>query len=214
MYRLFIPDIGWFSVVADVHAVDGTPAEEGFLRILEEISVSMDNVVFLGDIMDLWIGLPRYETPLQRRFLEWCRAEKERRRVYFIEGNHEYYVARCHKDVFFEASDKYIAINGVYFTHGHTIQGSLFSFNRIFGCLAKSAIACFVMEIMPFGKSFAHFLKRLLGGRHDCTFVPRECIARWLARQDASCCIIGHFHEEAEIVSEGKKAIVLPRALQ
>jgi len=67
------------------------------------------------------------------------------------------------------------------------------------------------MRIMPFGTRFALLLKRLLGNRHDCSLVPRDEIERWLLRQNAKTCVIGHFHKGAEINAGEKKAIVLPR---
>ena len=201
---------GTLVVLADVHAVEGEESERVLRNLLEQLSATDDDVMFLGDIMDLWIGLPKYECKLQRDFLEWCRQEKARRKIYFVEGNHEYYVAKSHKDVFFMASEDNIEINGVYFAHGHKIQGSPFGFNRFFCGFAKSVFACFIMRIMPFGTKFARWLKGLLGSGHKCTYVPRAEIEKWLLKQKAATCVLGHFHEGAEICIEQKKAILLP----
>ena len=201
---------GTLAVLADVHAVEGEESERVLRNLLEQLSATDDDVMFLGDIMDLWIGLPRYECKLQRDFLDWCRHEKSRRKIYFVEGNHEYYVAKCHKEDFFMASEDNIEINGVYFAHGHKVQGSPFGFNRIFCGFAKSGLACFIMRIMPFGTRFAQWLKGLLGSGHKCTYVPRAAIERWLLKQQATTCVLGHFHEATEICIEQKKAILLP----
>ncbi len=93
MQRIKTED-GTLAVLADVHAVEGEESERVLRNLLEQLSSTDDDVMFLGDIMDLWIGLPKYECKLQRDFLEWCRHEKSRRKIYFVEGNHEYYVAK------------------------------------------------------------------------------------------------------------------------
>ena len=208
MQRIKTED-GTLTVLADVHAVEGEESERVLRNLLKQLSNSDDDVVFLGDIMDLWIGLPKYEGKLQSDFLDWCRREKSRRKIYYVEGNHEYYVAKCHKDVFFMASEDNIEINGVYFAHGHKVQGSPFGFNRIFCGFAKSGFACFIMRILPFGAKFAQWLKALLGSGHKCTCVPCDEIEKWLLNQEANTCVLGHFHKGAEINANGKKAIVL-----
>ena len=201
---------GVLTVLSDVHAVEGTESERILRNLLEQISASGDDVVFLGDIMDLWIGIPRYEGKLQRDFLDWCRREKARRRIYFLEGNHEYYVVKCHKDVFFKASEDNIEINGVYFAHGHKIQGSPFCFNRLFCSFAKSSFSCFIMRMLPFGVKFAFLLKMLLGSGHRKSCLPQAAIEKWLEKQSADTCVLGHFHVGGEVNIGGKKAIVLP----
>ena len=55
-------------LIADAHT--GKANVGAFFEMLEAIADTGETVVFLGDIFDLWIGLPRYETDQHRRFLE------------------------------------------------------------------------------------------------------------------------------------------------
>ena len=80
-------------IITDAHVSAGTRAAEAFFRMLAKLSAGPHGVIFLGDIFDLWIALPRYETGLQHEFLKWCRREKARRTVGYVEGNHEFFVA-------------------------------------------------------------------------------------------------------------------------
>lgn len=201
---------GMLWVISDVHAVEGEESERALWALLEQVSRTSDDVVFLGDIMDLWIGIPRYEDSLHRDFLEWCRREKERRKVYFVEGNHEYYVARYHRDVFFMSSEDCLEINGIHFVHGHRIQGSALGFNNLFCCVAKSYILYLLMSILPFGVKFASFLKKSLGSGHARSYLPRAEIERWLLNQKARTFVIGHFHTSGEIEVGDRKALIVP----
>ena len=65
-----------------------------FFSMLRALEKSAEDIVFLGDIFDLWIALPRYERAIHHRFLSWCADQKLRRGIGFIEGNHEYFLAR------------------------------------------------------------------------------------------------------------------------
>lgn len=51
--------------------------------------------LFLGDVFDVWVGLPGMETPTQRAFLAWVRARREAGRwVGLWMGNREYFLDR------------------------------------------------------------------------------------------------------------------------
>ena len=96
---------GKIIFIADAHLVDAADSSDGFFEFLKKIGESEYQIVFLGDIFELWIAFDAYEEPIHRRFLEWCRTEKERRMVGFLEGNHEFYVAWRHGDAFTWAAE-------------------------------------------------------------------------------------------------------------
>ncbi|MEJ2365241.1 MAG: hypothetical protein P8017_11290, partial [Deltaproteobacteria bacterium] len=97
--------------ISDLHFDDGSAGEhnvptDAFKIFFEDIAGTADwltkegrvideiKLVFLGDIFDLWVALPRYEDDAQRQFVAWCREQKKHRTIGFMEGNHEYYLAR------------------------------------------------------------------------------------------------------------------------
>ena len=67
-------------LIADAHLND-SETDEAFFRMLDRIRAlpSSYPVVFLGDIYDLWFALPWYESESQKRFLQWCKEEKQKR---------------------------------------------------------------------------------------------------------------------------------------
>ena len=77
-----------YIVIADAH-VDESSAE-AFFNLLGRIEASGVRVIFLGDVFELWIAIPRYEQTMHRRFLDWSRRQREK--PILIEGNHEFFV--------------------------------------------------------------------------------------------------------------------------
>ena len=65
-------------LVADAHVRPDTPAAQEFREFLSWVATTGYDVAFLGDILELWIGLKRYETALSAEFLAWCVREKAR----------------------------------------------------------------------------------------------------------------------------------------
>jgi UDP-2,3-diacylglucosamine pyrophosphatase LpxH len=81
-------------IIADAHIDEACGNDTDFFRMLHALENNDHDVVFLGDIFDLWIALPRYEKNSHRQFLSWCQEQKSHRSIGFIEGNHEYFVAQ------------------------------------------------------------------------------------------------------------------------
>ena len=187
-------------VVADAHLEAGDSLDGEFREMLSHLSRTSHDVLFLGDIMDLWVGKERYEQGCHREFLQWCRSELPHRRIYFVEGNHEFFVAGNHAEDFTEAVAGTLMLGRALFQHGHAIQGNPFSFNRLFIPLCKSWFGNLVLTCMPFGCAFANLVKRMLGGRHGEPVFPRTEVRNWAGRLVASdhtlaTLVVGHFHK-------------------
>ena len=57
-------------LIADSHLSENTSNLVEFKKFLEWISRSDYDVCFLGDIMELWIALPKFENAMHREFLD------------------------------------------------------------------------------------------------------------------------------------------------
>lgn len=186
-------------LVADSHVVHGTESETSFFAMLEALSKTSHDILFLGDNLDLWIASgTRYENDSHRRFLAWCKAEKSRRKVIMVEGNHEFYVCRRHGDCFTACAEGVYRDWGMSFVHGDMAQHR-FGFHRFFRAFAKNGFGDFVMSWLPFGVSFAAKMKSLLchrKGRPD--YLPHELVEVWMANEHSSSGnrrgFMGHFH--------------------
>ncbi len=190
---------GWL-LIADSHVTATTKDE--FFAMLEEIGKSDYDVMFLGDNLDLWIAShPRYESAFHGKFLEWCSSEKARRRVVFVEGNHEFYLARRHGDCFTECVEDWYREGDVMFVHGDIAQKRC-SFHRFFRWFAKNWFGDFVMRWLPGGPWFSRVMKRLLSHevRKGGSNVPLDevClqVLSWSRSLGIRRVVMGHFHLE------------------
>jgi len=187
-------------LITDCHITD--PAGDGveFFRMLDRLGDSSRELVFLGDIFDLWIALPGYETPLQERFLAWCRRQRRRRSVGFMEGNHEFFVCRAHRAAFTWCSaDEHLRDGGGrVFAHGDRINRRDLNYRR-FRRLIKNPLTRRLLPVIPGGPALAEWAKQSLR-RTNVNFrkhLPLAEIEAFVASQacaGARHVFIGHFH--------------------
>lgn len=192
--------VGGMILIADCHASPLRGNEAEFLALLEAISATPQDVVFLGDILDLWIALPTYEQDLHRRFLDWCRSESRRRRVGFVEGNHEFFVARRHADAFsFCSPAEHVDDQGRLYVHGDTVNGADKAY-RLFRMVVRSPLVRWAEEVTPGAPAIARFIKRHLNRRREA--MPKvypadqvEAYAHGWFGRGVRTLYLGHFHE-------------------
>jgi len=156
-------------LIADAHISAPWGNADVFFQMLTALEHGPADVMFLGDIFDLWIALPRYEKALHHAFLAWCRRQKRRRRIGFIEGNHEFFLAQTHREAFTWCTHRpwWRDDEGNLFCHGDRI-------NRLdrnylaFRKLTKNPISRTVIRWLPFGPSLVHHVKtRMKGANQD-----------------------------------------------
>ena len=188
-------------IVSDAHIDESLDNQTEFFRMLRALEKSDEDLVFLGDIFDLWIALPRYELRVQQRFLSWCSAQKKYRRIGFIEGNHEYFLAAERRDFFTWCSDGPYQRDGKgnLFCHGDQINRR----DRKYLCfrkMAKTGLTKTGLRLLPFGPEFVEQLKaRLKLTNFEFRYrLPLEELEHFaLNRFDSGDRIIfvGHFHQ-------------------
>ena len=150
-------------IVADTHITPGSADEKTFYEMLAKLGESPHDVVFLGDIFDLWIGLPGYEGAPQARFLDWCREQKKFRCIGFIEGNHEFFISETHGDSFSwsTAASSWQDDNGYLFVHGDRINPHdkrYLTFRR----LTKNELTKWLLKVLPGGPGICNRLSQAL----------------------------------------------------
>lgn len=131
-------------LVADAH-LNGGENQEAFFDYLSRISELPGScaAAFLGDIFDLWFALPGYETEGQKRFLEWCMAEKEKRDVFFVEGNHEFFVSSRRKKYFTRLAPREIRLGNLLLIHGDQINRLDWSY-QLLRIILRNPLTCFL----------------------------------------------------------------------
>ena len=203
-------------LIADSHVRSGKNSFGAFFQMLSWIETTNYDVVFLGDIMELWIGLKGYEEEIHKRFLSWCAAEKKHRKIYFLEGNHEYFVLPGHARYFTKAAHDELRIGGLLLTHGDTLAATRAHLRFRWWC--KSRLAWFLLRFMPFAKSCVRLIKRKLERRSRMRkkAFPERALSSWSAEQFQSnappnAILAGHFHKQFQIKrKDGTLFAVLP----
>ena len=204
-------------IITDAHISKTAGNHATFFRMLASLEENRQDLIFLGDIFDLWVALPRYEDETQRQFAGWCREQKKYRAIGFMEGNHEYFLARnrardfswCSAAGWRRGDDRTL------FVHGDQINRRDRNYLR-FRQIAKNPIAQFIMRVLPLGPRIAASLKH---GLKDTNMdfrlqLPREEInlfadARFAEGIDTI--FVGHFHQEYTYRNQDSKSLyVLP----
>jgi len=114
-------------IITDAHISEAKGNHTIFFKMLECLERNSQDLVFLGDIFDLWIALPRYEETIHRDFISWCRQQKNHRTIGYMEGNHEYFLASERATDFTWCShDSWLLDDsGILFVHGDVPVGDL-----------------------------------------------------------------------------------------
>ncbi len=196
-------------LVADAHVSKARGNAPAFFRLLDALARFDDDLVFLGDIFDLWVALPRYENELHRRFLNWCRQQKQRRAIGFLEGNREFFLTTSHADAFSWC------VTGPWhqdqsenlFCHGDQINRldwRYLSFHR----LSKNRLSRLLLHGLPLGPALAEHLKRRLkhtnpAFRRRLPIDQIEVFAEARFREGARTIFAGHFHRPYTYYSPG-----------
>jgi UDP-2,3-diacylglucosamine hydrolase len=187
-------------LITDAHISRRRGNTEAFFSMLAAVEKGAGDVVFLGDIFDLWIALPRYENDDHERFLTWCRKEKQRRRVGFVEGNHEFFVAQTHSEAFSWCTQHawWQDAGGRLFCHGDRINRAdrrYLAFRRV----TKNPLSRLIMRGLPTGPQLAERLKRGLRATNPAfrKQLPMDALRAFAEAQfheGITRIFVGHFH--------------------
>lgn len=204
-------------IITDAHVSSAKGNHITFFQMLEAIRGNDQDVIFLGDIFDLWIALPRYEEDIHRDFIKWCRDQKRYRTIGYMEGNHEYYLAEERGDAFTWCSvDPWRQdAAGTLFVHGDQVNRrdrNYLSFRK----LAKNKITKFIARCLPYGPKIMDSIKQGLK-KTNIEFrldLPREEIELFAENRFAEgidTIFVGHFHQEYRFRNrEAKELHILP----
>lgn len=188
-------------IIADAHISHSKGNAAAFFEMLTALEQGAGDVVFLGDIFELWIALPRYEDDLHRAFLSWCQRQKRQRRIGFIEGNHEFFLARRHPESFTWCTHLawWQDTDGNLFCHGDRINR--YDRNYLtFRKLTKNPVTRSVLQWLPLGPMLAGRVKNRLKGTNQAfrKTLPVEQLRQFAEQhflRGAARIFLGHFHQ-------------------
>lgn len=202
---------GELAFVGDVHLDRGDSDLPSFLGFVESLAMRAEQLVFLGDLFNLWIGTRGFEAPHQTAVLD-CLAGARARGVIltYVEGNRDYRVAKGRGvDVFHriatEAFDLDWAGRRIHVAHGDLVNVADRQY-RAWRRLSRSWPLWALLGLFP--PSGRIRLADLLELRMRATNLrmkrsfPEERVRAYGAaalRAGCDAVVLGHFHEEHRI---------------
>jgi UDP-2,3-diacylglucosamine pyrophosphatase LpxH len=147
------------------------------------------------------VALPRYENELHGQFLAWCRQQKRRRLIGFMEGNREFFLAANHADAFSWCSSGpwHRDCAGLLFCHGDQINQKDFRY-LTWRKLSKNRIVRVLLTGLPWGPALSENLKRRLkytnaAFRRRLPVGQFEAFVEARRREGVQTVFAGHFHQ-------------------
>ena len=156
--------------------------------------------LFLGDVFDVWVGVPGMESPLQLAFLGWVDERRAAGRwVGLWLGNREFFLdtRSGHFDLMGEGTGGALPREGLAWEHGDLVNAADWKY-RIWNLLARSGPTWLFARLLPKAvmANLAHWLQRTLHttNRAYKLAFPREAFRAAAAEHHPSVFLTGHFH--------------------
>ena len=203
-----VPGLGWrrgaprrpdpgapLILVADPHWSDG-------LTGLREARAAHPEAdwLFLGDVFDVWVGVPGMDTALEREFLDWVdAARREGRWVGLWLGNREYFLdpLAARFDLMGEGTGGWLAGEPLAWEHGDLVNVADWRY-RLWNLVSRSGPVWLLARILPrsMARRLAAALQRALhtSNRAYKLDFPRAAFRAAAAERPARTFITGHFH--------------------
>lgn len=170
--------------------------------------------LFLGDVFDVWVGLPGMETEAQRAFLAWVDGRRAAGRwVGLWLGNREYFLDRhaSRFDLLGEGLGGVLPEEGLAWEHGDLVNTADRQY-RLWNLVSRSGPVWLLFRLLPGGlaRRVSTWLERKLhttNAAYKLAF-PREAFRTAAAAAAPATFLTGHFHTH-EVEGNG---IALPWA--
>jgi len=156
--------------------------------------------LFLGDVFDVWVGLPGLETEPQRSFLWWVQERRAAGRwVGLWAGNRDYFLDRFAPrfDLMGEGVGGGLEREGLVFEHGDLVNSADRRY-RLWNLVSRSAFMWLTVSLLP--PSLAAWLAlrleramRTTNTRYRTAF-PHQDFTAAAAEQEDAAFLTGHFH--------------------
>lgn len=156
--------------------------------------------LFLGDIFDVWVGLPGLETESQRSFLWWVQDRRVAGRwIGLWMGNRDYFLDRLAPrfDLIGEGVGGGLPAEGLRFEHGDLVQGADRTY-RFWNLVSRSAAVWLLVALLPPGlaQRLARYLERSLRTTNPSYRLafPHEAFLAAASEVPGLTLLTGHFH--------------------
>ncbi len=201
-------------VISDAHVSAAHDNVDDFFDMLNALEHLELDLVFLGDIFDLWIGIPRYLTEPQQRFLTWCQKHKDQFRIGFVEGNHEFYVHDFHQHIFRWSTSESYRSGPVLFVHGDQANPHDRNYLLLRRLTKNKWMRTFV-SWLPGGGWLTQKIKRRLKDTNKAFKIafPESEVREYtegFGDDGLKIVVMGHFHQNFSFETQWGRALVMP----
>ena len=170
--------------------------------------------LFLGDVFDVWVGIPGMETEAQRAFLWWVQERRAAGRwVGLWMGNREFFLDRLSPrfSLLGEGTGGALPKEGLCWEHGDLVNAEDRQY-RLWNLVARSGPLWLLARILParLASALARRLERAMrttNRDYKLTF-PQAAFAEAVGQHPGRTFLTGHFHTH-QVVGQG---IALPWA--
>lgn len=170
--------------------------------------------LFLGDVFDVWVGLPGLETEPQRSFLWWVQERRNAGRwIGLWMGNRDFFLDRFagQFDLLGEGVGGALPLERLAFEHGDLVNGTDRRY-RFWNLVSRSAFMWILVALLPptLAQRLASRLERSMRTTNQGYRLafPQEAFVEAAAEYAGSTFVTGHFHTHEEAGS----AVALPWA--
>ncbi len=160
--------------------------------------------LFLGDLFEVWVGLPGLEEPNQDAFLAWVAERRAAGRwVGLWTGNREFFLDGLSSrfDLIGEGVGGALPEEGLVWEHGDLLDGRLWAYRLMFLLFRSGPMWLFArFAPTPHSRAVAGALRRKFAARPG-TYqhpVPLPALEAAGKRSGAACFVVGHFHHAAQ----------------
>jgi len=156
--------------------------------------------LFLGDVFDVWLGLPGMETDGQRAFLDWVDGRRQAGRwVGLWLGNREFFLDHhAHRfDLMGEGVGGTLQAEALTWEHGDFINAADHPY-RLWNLVSRSGAIWLLVRLLPSGtaRRISRWLQRKLhttNKTYSLTF-PRAAFRAAAEAHPGTTFLTGHFH--------------------
>lgn len=156
--------------------------------------------LFLGDLFDIWVGIPGRQNNLEREFLAWVKESRSNNIwVGLWLGNREFFLDHLSNqfDLMGEGVGGELVAEGLCWEHGDLVNSADWRY-RLWAIISRSSVAWMLVRILPsfFVDNLVNYAKRVIRSNSCCrtpSFPDREFI-RVTAMHCGKTFVTGHFH--------------------
>ena len=209
------------AVIADAHIDGPGGAPEPLVEQLEELgSLGCDHLLLLGDLFQVWVGHPKFETPAISLVVEELRRLRSTGlRIDYVEGNRDFFLARSvYSDAFDSVSTEVaMEIDGrrIQAVHGDGLVAEDLSY-RFWKLLSKNPASRIASGLVPgpLARRMVHRTEERLAAtnfKHKLEIPERAILdyARSRFQEGYDELLLGHFHDACEWEIDGGRVRLL-----